>query len=216
MGIILYEMECSPPCAAVRMTLGHLGIKVESKLLDYYANDHMKPEYLKINPQHIVPTIDDKGLILWESRAILSYIVDKYAPGNPLYPKDVKERAIIDRLLYFDIGTLYKAITDYMYPTFFLGQPPDSEKKEAADKAIGFLEGFLSQTSYVAGNHLTIADFSIFASLTYPLFFDYGLTAFPKVTAWMNKIKSQVPEYKELIETPMTKMIESMKSDKQA
>nr|XP_015908471.2 glutathione S-transferase 1 [Parasteatoda tepidariorum] len=169
MGIVLYGMDASPPCAAVRLTLGHLGIAFDSKLVELSTGDHLKPEFIKINPQHVVPTMDDNGFILWESRAILGYLVDQHAPGNSLYPKDPKERAIVDRLLYFDIGTLYKAIGEYLYPVLFFGQPEyDSEKKQAIDKALGFLEGFLGKTSYVAGNHLTIADFSIAASLNFP------------------------------------------------
>lgn len=48
------------------------------------------------------------------SRAILAYLVDKFAPGSPLYPKDVAARAKVDQLLLFDIGTVYKAAGNYL------------------------------------------------------------------------------------------------------
>ena len=47
------------------------------------------------------------------SRAILSYLVNKYGKDDNLYPKDPQKRALVDRMLYFDIGTLYKAMVDY-------------------------------------------------------------------------------------------------------
>uniref|UniRef100_A0A2L2Y2Q9 Glutathione S-transferase 1, isoform C n=1 Tax=Parasteatoda tepidariorum TaxID=114398 RepID=A0A2L2Y2Q9_PARTP len=216
MGIVMYGMEASPACAAVRLTLGHLGIAFETKIVELSTRDQFKPEFLKINPQHVVPTIDDNGFILWESRAILGYLVDQHAPGSSLYPKDPKERAIVDRLLYFDIGTLYKAIGEYLYPVLFFGQPEfSSEKKEAIDKALGFLEGFLGTTSYVAGNHLTIADLSIASSLNFIYTFDYDFSAFPKITAWMNKMRVEVP-HKEFLETPMNKYKQSRESQKKA
>ena len=60
----------------------------------------------QINPAHLIPTIVDDGFVLWESRAIMQYLCNKYAPDNTLYPKDPQKRAIVDRWLNFDISLL--------------------------------------------------------------------------------------------------------------
>lgn len=61
-----------------------------------------------MNPQHCVPTLIDDGFVLWESRAIAIYLVEKTHPkGHPLYPNDVKQRAIINQRFQFDVGTLH-------------------------------------------------------------------------------------------------------------
>jgi hypothetical protein len=47
------------------------------------------------------------------SRAILAYLANQYGKDDSLYPKDAKKRAIVDQLLYFDIGTLYQGFLNY-------------------------------------------------------------------------------------------------------
>ena len=66
----------------------------------------MEPEFLKINPQHCVPTIDDDGFYLWESRAILSYLMETKAPH--MLPNSPEERAVINQRLFFELGGLGK------------------------------------------------------------------------------------------------------------
>ena len=53
----------------------------------------------------------------FHSRAILGYLVNKYGKDDQLYPSDPQKRALVDRMLYFDIGTLYKSMVDYFVST---------------------------------------------------------------------------------------------------
>lgn len=61
--------------------------------------------------------------IMYFSHAIMAYLVNKYAPDNKIYPKDPQKRAVVDRMFYFDIGNLAKAMFEYvvsiMSNTFF-------------------------------------------------------------------------------------------------
>lgn len=60
-----------------------------------------------------MPTLVDEDLIIYESRAIMTYLVNKYGKGNSLYPEDPKARALVDMRLNFDLGTLYNRFADY-------------------------------------------------------------------------------------------------------
>lgn len=60
-----------------------------------------------MNPQKTVPTLSDNGLYLNESRAMMQYLCNQYAKDDTLYPKNPRERAVIDSRLLFDIGTIY-------------------------------------------------------------------------------------------------------------
>lgn len=92
------------------MTIRNLDLDVEIHIVDLIKGDQMKPEFLKVNPQHQVPVLVDGELTLTESRAIQAYLVNAKKPGNSLYPSDAKSRAIVDQRLYFDATTVFPAL----------------------------------------------------------------------------------------------------------
>lgn len=77
MPIDLYYMSLSAPCRAVLLTAKMVGVELNLKTVNLMGGEQMKPEFLKINPQHTVPTLDDSGFVLTESRAICAYLANK-------------------------------------------------------------------------------------------------------------------------------------------
>ncbi|KAJ9575416.1 hypothetical protein L9F63_025634 [Diploptera punctata] len=162
------------------------------------AGKHLTPEFIKMNPQHTIPTLNDNGFCLWESRAILGYLVDQYAKDDSLYPKDPKKRAVVDQKLYFDIGTLYQRFGDYYYPIYFAKAPADPEKMKKIEESYQFLDKFLEGQEFVAGNSLTIADLAIVSSVSTAEIVGFDITRYPNVTKWFEKMKKVVPGYDEI------------------
>lgn len=149
-----------------------------------------------MNPQHTIPTLNDHGFCLWESRAILVYLVEKYGKGSSLYPADIQSRAVVNQRLYFDMGTLYQRFADYFYPQIFAKAPADPEKYQKLEEAFGFLNTFLEGSKYAAGDSLTLADLALVASVsTIELIKDFDINKFPKVAAWYKLCKETIPGY---------------------
>ncbi|KAJ4433657.1 hypothetical protein ANN_15967 [Periplaneta americana] len=161
MPIDLYYLPESGPCQAIMMLAKTLGVDFNLKETSLTAGDHMKPEFVKMNPQHCIPTINDNGFILWESRVILGYLVETYGKDDSLYPKDPKKRAVVNQRLYFDIGTLYPKYSLYYMPIIYEGKSPDPANVAAFGQPLEFLEKFLEGNEWVAGNDITIADYSL-------------------------------------------------------
>lgn len=171
-----------------------LKVPLNLKPLDLmHKKEHLTPEFLKINPQHTIPTIVDNDFILWESRAILSYLVEKYGKNDSLYPKDPKKRAIVNQRLFFDMGTLYKNFADYYYPQMMHKLPADPEKLKKADEAVEFLDGFLANSTYAAGETITIADYSLLASFSTFDTAGYDSSRFQNVNRWYELCKTTLP-----------------------
>lgn len=204
MVIRLYMMKVSPPCRAVLMTIRHIGIEAEVYEENIVMRDTQKlSHFRKINPRSCVPTIDDDGFYLWESRAIMTYLVNKYAPCDPLYPRDPKKRAVVDMMLSYDQGTLYKSQVEYLYPQVFQGETPQLEKETTYQWALTILEDALEINNYCAGTHVTLADLSILANITLAEVYGYDFFRFPNISKWLNRLKMELPYYYDVNEQPL-------------
>ncbi|XP_030573660.1 glutathione S-transferase D4-like [Drosophila novamexicana] len=192
-----YYMPGSAPCRSVIMTAKALGVELNKKLLNVMEGEQLKPEFLKINPQHTIPTIVDNGFALWESRAILIYLVEKYGKDDSLYPKNPKQQALVNQRLYFDIGVLFKSFYDYYSPLFRLNKPGDPEDYKKIEAAFSLLDTFLEGQQYVAGSNLTIADIAILASVSTFVAMKFELKNYPNVAKWYENAQKVTPGWNE-------------------
>jgi glutathione S-transferase len=93
--LVLHHAWRSSASRRVRLCLAEKGLVFESRLVDMMAMEHHSPEYLKINPLGVIPTlILDDGRSLYESGTICEYLDEAY-PDPPLRPADPYERAVM-------------------------------------------------------------------------------------------------------------------------
>lgn len=151
-----------------------------------------------MNPQHTIPTIDDNGFYLWESRAIMAYFVEQYGKNDSLYPKDPKKRAIVNQRLFFDANCLYQAFAEYFYPTVFAGAAKDKTKFEKLEQTVAFLDKFLEGENYAAGKTLTIADLTLATTVSNFELTDLDLNKYKNVSKWFQRVKTEIVKYEEI------------------
>jgi len=192
----LYMTALSPPVRAVLMTGKALDIKLELIETNLANGDHKKPEYVKLNPQHTVPLlVDDNGTAVWDSHAIMAYLVGKYGSDDSLYPKDLAKRALVDQRMHYDSGNVFAMLRAIIHPRLYKGIKTTPEwPKEQSITSYEMLNSFLEGKQYMCGNDITIADFSLITSVTslaYLVPIDSKLT---NLLAWIERMEA-LPYY---------------------
>ncbi|XP_003740940.1 glutathione S-transferase 1-1 [Galendromus occidentalis] len=212
---VLYHTDGSAPCRAVRMLAKEIGVELELRSLDLFAGDNMKPEFLEINPQHTVPTIVEDDFVLTESRAIMTYLMNKHAPESSLYPQEPRDRAQVEKYLYYDMGVLYKSVLDLFLAPLF-GRPCPEDAEERLKSVLVFLEEHvLGDKEYITGENFTIADICIGATLTCLEAFEFGFPDAPRLEKYYTEKIKALPYFDE-INGPGIELLKSIKSTEEA
>nr|XP_049702781.1 glutathione S-transferase 1 isoform X2 [Helicoverpa armigera]XP_049702782.1 glutathione S-transferase 1 isoform X3 [Helicoverpa armigera] len=192
MGVKLYTLDASPPARAAMMALEIFNVPFEKIDVNLGEGEHLTPEFLKKNPMHTVPVLEDGDLILHDSHTILTYLADTYGKDDSWYPKDTKKRALVDQKLFFDSAILYARGRNITYSVIMEGNKTKEQKHlDLIEEAYGFMEEFLSRTAYIAADHVTIADVSALSSMSSMVNLQkFDENKYPKTAAWYKKMKS--------------------------
>ena len=201
--ITLYGVDRSSHCRSVLLLARHIGLPISLMIVDPRKGDNKTPEYLAINPEHLIPTMVDHEyqLMLGESRAIVAYLADQYAPGNPIYPKDPVARARVNKWLFFDNATLISGLRPAYRPISHGTGKPTKEALDLLHSRLQLFDKLLAHqgTRYAAGDHLTIADLCLCTSLDMPSYvLGIDISPYPHVDQWYLRVKKEATGYDEL------------------
>lgn len=92
MSYTLYHHGSSVCAAKVRFAMDEKGLEWDGVYIDILKGEQFEPEYLKINPKGVVPTLIHDGTIVPDSTVIIEYL-DQIEPGTSVHPIDPGERA---------------------------------------------------------------------------------------------------------------------------
>lgn len=154
------------------LAAAHLDAPVELVMVDLFRSEHRTPEFLRLNPNHRVPVLEDGGFVLWESHAIMQYLADK-TPRQTVYPTEARERADVNRWLFWCAAHLMPAISILNWENNIKGLlglgPPDPAEVNRGEEQMrefgGVLDANLAQREWICGDALTLADLAIAAPL---------------------------------------------------
>lgn len=191
-----YTVNGSPNCRKVHAVINYLGLNVNMIELDLLAGDLAKPEFQALNPNGMVPVLQDGELTLWESNAITQYLAS-LAPDSTLYPNDPAIRADIHRWQNWEECHFNRACGTYLFENVLksllkIGEPDQAALEEAEKNFRNFakiLEQQLEGRDYILGKEVTLADFSVGAMMIYADAAGIPVASFKNISNWTNRME---------------------------
>jgi len=199
----LYFHPASTTSRIVQMFALDQGIALDYQVVDLFTGEHLKPEFGKINPNHLVPVLEDGDFRLTESSAILKYLADK--AGSPAYPKDLKARAKVHEMMDWFNSNIYK---DFAYGVIYPQTFPHHKRPSDAIQA-GTLDWGKQKTQawlkildqdligpkkrFLCGDQVTLADYMGAEMIALGGLIRCNLAAYPNVERWLKNMKALKP-----------------------
>ena len=132
----LYMHPVSMTSRPVRLLIAEHGLEVDEQMVDLMTGAHYQPQFVAVNPNRMVPVLEDGDFRLTESSAILKYLADKF--NLPAYPKDLKQRAKVNEIMDWFNTNFYR---DYgygwIYPQLFPHHRRPSDEVQSAHGRLG-------------------------------------------------------------------------------
>jgi len=195
-----YYHPASTASRPVLLFAAESGIDLELKLVDIFKGEHHQPAYTAINPNALVPMLEDGDFRLTESSAILKYLADKI--DSPLYPKGLQQRARVnERMDWFNT----QLSRDYCFGLVFAQLLPH-HKRRSDEAQAGTVQWGQERSkvwlqvlndhilgpgrNYVCGDSITIADHFGAGLLTLGEVIGCDFAAYPYVQGWLARIKA--------------------------
>lgn len=181
-------------CAtAMHIALEWIGKPYEVEHLDFAG---MKsPDYLKLNPSGVVPTLVDGELALPEGLAILLYLVDRNPDADIGPAAGTPDRVELHRWLVYLSGTLHPYFWPYFVPMRFTTDAGGHASVKAASqllvgRALALIDDHLEGRDWMVGGRKTVADAFLYPMASWAYGFDRPATSYGNVDRIMRKLAS--------------------------
>ncbi|TNC13326.1 glutathione S-transferase family protein [Methylobacterium terricola] len=153
------------------------------------------PDYVAMNPNSLVPVMEEDGFVLWESNAILRYLARGHGAGA-LWPEDPREAAQVDQWLDWQATRFTPSTRDAFWQT--VRTPPEQRDRAVIDRSVAasedcaaLLDAHLMGRPYMVGDRFTAADIAVGAAAHRWLLLDVPRVERPAMRAWYERLRTR-------------------------
>lgn len=193
--INLYYHPLSGHSHRVRLFLSILGVRYELNQINFRGGENRSQEFLKLNPFGQVPVLEDDGIFVSDSNAILVYLAKRYGDHSWL-PETPAGAAAVQRWLSVAAGEMTAGPARARQVTVFAANYDAKEVLAAAHGILALVDKELAGTGWIAAIHPTIADIALYSFIANAPEGNVDLSAYRKICDWLlgvEAIKGFVP-----------------------
>lgn len=203
----LYTFPMSPNCLRVVAAANQAGIKLDRVIVDLTKGEQMKPEFIRLNPNHKVPTLVDGDYVLWESTAIMVYL-SQSKPDSGLLPSDLRDRMLVLQWMSWNMANFAPACAIFVYENLVkkllkLGDPDPAAIARATEDFKRFakvLDDHLKGRDWLVGGKMGLADHHVGSSLVHAQPGGIPVSGFKEIGRWTQALYASEPWTKALAE----------------
>jgi len=197
----LYYHPLSGHAHRAHLFLGLLGVKPELVPVDLAQGEQKSAEFLSMNPFGQVPVLEDEGLHISDSNAILVYLAKRYGQGRWL-PEDAVGAAAVQRWLSVAAGEIASGPAVARVINVFKRALDPAEPIARAHRVLALIEDRLAGRQWIAAAEPTIADVALYSYIARAPEGNVDLRAYTNVNAWLARIEA-LPGFVPFAKTPV-------------
>lgn len=188
--ILLHGFPLSGHSHRAELMLRLLGLPFDFHQIDLAGSEQRGEAFLKLNPFGTVPVIEDDGIVIADSCAILVYLATKYDPEGAWLPRDAKGAAEVQRWLSVAQGPVFNGPCCARLVNVF-GMDFDHARATAvAERLFVTLDGVVDGRTFFVGERPTIADVALYSYIAHAPEGGVALTPHPHLTAWLRRVEA--------------------------
>ncbi|CAH0342980.1 glutathione S-transferase [Rhizobium sp. CECT 9324] len=196
----LYHHPLSGHAHRACLMVSLLGLPHELIEVDLKSGAHKQPDFLKLNPFGQVPVLDDHGIVVADSNAILVYLAKKAARTDWL-PEDAAGASAVQRWLSVAAGEVAYGPAAARLVTVFGAKFNPEEVIDRAHTLLGRLESHLADRNWLVGSGPTIADVAVYSYVARAPEGNVDLSTYPAVDAFLRRVEA-LPGFVPFVQTP--------------
>ncbi len=193
--ILLHGFDRSGHSHRAELMLRLLDLPFEFHQVDLVGGEQRGEAFLKLNPFGTVPVIEDEGVVVADSCAILVYLATKYDPQGRWLPRDPVGAAQVQRWLSVAQGPVFNGPCCARLVTVFGMEFDHSRAKAVAERLFATLDGVLANRTFLVNEQPTIADVALYSYIAHAPEGGVALDLHKHLVAWLRRVEA-LPGFK--------------------